>query len=203
MAIPLRQTIRVGAYVLGQHLRGVRRYPLVLMLEPLFRCNLACAGCGKIDYPDAILNQRLSPADCLHAVDECGAPIVVLAGGEPLLHRDIGEIVRGILGRKKFVYLCTNALLLEKRLDQIRTASGLCVDCPSRRRSRRARSIGLPRRRLRARGGGNRRSEKPWVSRQYQCDIIRYRRARAGRALFRRNDRDRDRRHHGFAGLCL
>ena len=119
MAIPLRQTIRVGAYVLGQHLRGVRRYPLVLMLEPLFRCNLACAGCGKIDYPDAILNQRLSPADCLHAVDECGAPIVVLAGGEPLLHRDIGEIVQGILRRKKFVYLCTNALLLEKRLDQI------------------------------------------------------------------------------------
>jgi hopanoid biosynthesis associated radical SAM protein HpnH len=119
VAIPLRQTIRVGAYVLGQHLRGVRKYPLVLMLEPLFRCNLACAGCGKIDYPDAILNQRLSPADCLHAVDECGTPIVVLAGGEPLLHRDIGEIVRGILGRKKFVYLCTNALLLEKRLDQI------------------------------------------------------------------------------------
>ncbi len=119
MAIPLRQTIRVGAYVLRQHLRGIRRYPLVLMLEPLFRCNLACAGCGKIDYPDAILNQRLSPADCLDAVDECGAPIVVLAGGEPLLHRDIGEIVRGILGRRKFVYLCTNALLLEKRLDQI------------------------------------------------------------------------------------
>ena len=119
MAIPLRQTIRVGAYVLGQHLRGVRRYPLVLMLEPLFRCNLACAGCGKIDYPDPILNQRLSPTDCLHAVDECGAPIVVLAGGEPLLHRDIGEIVHGILRRRKFVYLCTNALLLEKRLDQI------------------------------------------------------------------------------------
>ncbi len=119
MAIPLRQTIRVGGYVIGQHLRGVRRYPLVLMLEPLFRCNLACAGCGKIDYPDAILNQRLSPDECLNAVDECGAPIVVLAGGEPLLHRDIGEIVRGILGRRKFVYLCTNALLLEKRLDQI------------------------------------------------------------------------------------
>jgi hopanoid biosynthesis associated radical SAM protein HpnH len=119
VAIPLRQTIRVGAYVLGQHLRGVRRYPLVLMLEPLFRCNLACAGCGKIDYPDAILNQRLSPTDCLHAVDECGAPIVVLAGGEPLLHRDISEIVQGILRRRKFVYLCTNALLLEKRLDQI------------------------------------------------------------------------------------
>jgi hopanoid biosynthesis associated radical SAM protein HpnH len=100
-------------------MRGVERYPLVLMLEPLFRCNLACAGCGKIDYPDAILNQRLSVAECLEAVDECGAPIVVLAGGEPLLHRDIGDIARGILGRKKFVYLCTNALLLEKKLDQI------------------------------------------------------------------------------------
>ena len=93
MAIPLRQTIRVGAYVLGRHLRGIERYPLVLMLEPLFRCNLACAGCGKIDYPDPILDQRLSVAECLAAVDECGAPIVVLAGGEPLLHRDIGAIV--------------------------------------------------------------------------------------------------------------
>ncbi len=95
MAIPLRQTIRVGAYVLGRHLRGVERYPLVLMLEPLFRCNLACAGCGKIDYPDPILNQRLSVDECLGAVDECGAPIVVLAGGEPLLHRDIAQIVAG------------------------------------------------------------------------------------------------------------
>jgi hopanoid biosynthesis associated radical SAM protein HpnH len=118
VAIPLRQTIRVGAYVLGRHLRGVERYPLVLMLEPLFRCNLACAGCGKIDYPDAILNQRLSVAECLDAVDECGVPIVVLAGGEPLLHRDIGDIARGIIDRNKFVYLCTNALLLEKKLDQ-------------------------------------------------------------------------------------
>jgi hopanoid biosynthesis associated radical SAM protein HpnH len=118
VAIPLRQTIRVGTYVLGRHLRGVERYPLVLMLEPLFRCNLACAGCGKIDYPDAILNQRLSIAECLGAVDECGAPIVVLAGGEPLLHRDIAEIAKRITARKKFVYLCTNALLLEKKLDQ-------------------------------------------------------------------------------------
>ncbi|HTV46066.1 MAG TPA: adenosyl-hopene transferase HpnH [Stellaceae bacterium] len=120
MTIPLRQTVKVGAYVLGRHLRRVERYPLVLMLEPLFRCNLACPGCGKIDYPDAILNQRLSVAECLAAVDECGAPIVVLAGGEPLLHRDIGAIVEGIIARKKFVYLCTNALLLEKRLDQLR-----------------------------------------------------------------------------------
>jgi hopanoid biosynthesis associated radical SAM protein HpnH len=118
VSIPLRQTIRVGAYVAGRHLRGTARYPLVLMLEPLFRCNLACAGCGKIDYPDAILNQRLSLAECLEAVDECGAPIVVLAGGEPLLHREIDKIAAGIAAKKKFVYLCTNALLLEKRIDQ-------------------------------------------------------------------------------------
>jgi len=115
--IPLRQTVRVGAYVVVQHLKGVRRYPLVLMLEPLFRCNLACAGCGKIDYPDAILNQRLSVDDCVAAADECGAPMVVIAGGEPLLHREIDEIARRVIARKKFVYLCTNALLLEKKID--------------------------------------------------------------------------------------
>ena len=120
MAVPLRQVIRVGAYVVGRHLKGVRRYPLVLMLEPLFRCNLACAGCGKIDYPDAILNQRLSVDECLDAADECGAPVVVLAGGEPLLHREIDKIATGLITRKKFVYLCTNALLLEKKIDQFR-----------------------------------------------------------------------------------
>ena len=117
MGVPLRQAIRVGAYVVGQHLKGVRRYPLVLMLEPLFRCNLACAGCGKIDYPDAILNQRMSVDECFDAVEECGAPVVVLAGGEPLLHREIDEIVAGLISRKKFVYLCTNALLLEKKIE--------------------------------------------------------------------------------------
>ncbi len=116
MAIPLRQTIRVGAYVVAQHLKGVHRYPLVLMLEPLFRCNLACAGCGKIDYPDAILNRRLTVQECLDAVDECGAPMVAIPGGEPLIHKEIGEIVKGIVARKKFVSLCTNALLLEKKL---------------------------------------------------------------------------------------
>ena len=116
MGIPLRQQIKVGAYVLRQHLRGRKRYPLVLMLEPLFRCNLACAGCGKIDYPDPILNKRLSVAECLDAVDECGAPVVAIAGGEPLLHKEMPEIVRGILARGKIVILCTNALLLEKRI---------------------------------------------------------------------------------------
>ncbi|MBI2880555.1 MAG: adenosyl-hopene transferase HpnH [Candidatus Tectomicrobia bacterium] len=116
MAIPLIQQIRVGAYILKQRVRGNKRYPLVLMLEPLFRCNLACAGCGKIDYPEDILNMRLSVEDCLRAVDECGAPIVSIPGGEPLIHKDIGAIVTGIVARKKFVYLCTNALLLEKKL---------------------------------------------------------------------------------------
>ena len=120
MSVPLRQVLRVGAYVVKQHVIGRKRYPLVLMLEPLFRCNLACPGCGKIDYPAPILNQRLSVEDCLAAVDECGAPVVAIAGGEPLLHREIGPIVQGILARKKFVYLCTNALLLEKKLDQFK-----------------------------------------------------------------------------------
>ena len=118
MSVPMNQVMRVGAYVVKQHLIGRKRYPLVLMLEPLFRCNLACAGCGKIDYPDEILNQRLSVEDCLKAVDECGAPVVAVAGGEPLLHKEMPQIIEGILARKKFVYLCTNALLLDKKLDQ-------------------------------------------------------------------------------------
>jgi hopanoid biosynthesis associated radical SAM protein HpnH len=117
MAVPLNQAIRVGAYVVKQHLIGRKRYPLVLMLEPLFRCNLACAGCGKIDYPAEILNQRLSVAQCMEAVDECGAPVVVIAGGEPLLHKEIAEIVEGAIARKKFVIVCTNALLLEKKME--------------------------------------------------------------------------------------
>jgi len=117
VGIPLIQQIRVGSYILGNKLRGVDKYPLVLMLEPLFRCNLACPGCGKIDYEDSILNKRLSLEECLAAVDECGAPIVSIPGGEPLLHKEIGAIVSGIVARKKFVYLCTNGLLLEKKLN--------------------------------------------------------------------------------------
>jgi len=118
MAVPLIQQYRVARYIIGQKLRGVRRYPLVLMLEPLFRCNLACGGCGKIDYPDAILNRRLSVDECLAAVDECGAPVVSIPGGEPLIHKEIVQIVAGIIERKKFVYLCTNALLLKKRIHE-------------------------------------------------------------------------------------
>ena len=117
MTVPLNQALRVGAYVVKQHLVGRKRYPLVLMLEPLFRCNLACSGCGKIDYPAEILNQRLSVAECMEAIDECGAPVVVIAGGEPLLHKEIDRIVQGAIARKKFVIVCTNALLLEKKMD--------------------------------------------------------------------------------------
>ncbi len=117
MAVPLSQQLSVGRYILAKRLGGVRRYPLVLMLEPLFRCNLACAGCGKIDYPNAILDRRIGLADALAAVDDCGAPVVSIAGGEPLIHGEIGDIVAGIVERRKYVYLCTNALLLEKKLD--------------------------------------------------------------------------------------
>lgn len=118
MGVPLRQQFSIASYLVKQKLKGRDKYPLVLMLEPLFRCNLACAGCGKIDYPDDILNKRLSVADCLAAVDECGAPVVSIAGGEPLLHKELPEVVAGIVARKKFIYLCTNALLLRKKMDE-------------------------------------------------------------------------------------
>ncbi|MGH6818969.1 MAG: adenosyl-hopene transferase HpnH [Methylovirgula sp.] len=118
MGIPILQMAQIGAYVVHQKLKGRKRFPLVLMLEPLFRCNLACAGCGKIDYPDPILNQRLPLDECLHAMDECGAPVVVIAGGEPLLHKELPQIVKGAIARRKFVTVCTNALLLEKVIDR-------------------------------------------------------------------------------------
>lgn len=117
MGVPLRQQIAVGSYLIKQKLKGVKKYPLVLMLEPLFRCNLACAGCGKIAHSEEILDQRLSFEECMQAVDECGAPMVSIPGGEPLLHKEMPEIVAGIVARKKYIYLCTNALLLKKRLN--------------------------------------------------------------------------------------
>jgi hopanoid biosynthesis associated radical SAM protein HpnH len=117
MTLPLSQIARIGAYTLTQHIKG-GKYPLVLMLEPLFRCNLACPGCGKIDYPDPILNQRMSYEQCMEAIDECGAPAVSIAGGEPLLHKDMARIVKGYIAKKKLVILCTNALLLKKKIDE-------------------------------------------------------------------------------------
>ncbi len=118
MGIPLLQVYRVARYLAGRKLRGDKRFPLVLMLEPLFQCNLACSGCGKIDYPKEILQRRVSVADALRAVDECGAPIVSIPGGEPLIHKEMPQIVAGIVARKKFVYLCTNAILLAKHIDE-------------------------------------------------------------------------------------
>ncbi|MGF1478710.1 MAG: adenosyl-hopene transferase HpnH [Cyanophyceae cyanobacterium] len=116
MAIQLQQALEVGKYIVAQRLKGRQRYPLVLMLEPLFRCNLACPGCGKIQHPQNVLQQHLTPAQCFAAVEECGAPVVSIPGGEPLLHPQIDEIVKGLVERRKFVYLCTNGLLLEKSL---------------------------------------------------------------------------------------
>jgi hopanoid biosynthesis associated radical SAM protein HpnH len=116
MAVSLKQAVEVGQYLITQRVLGRKRFPLVLMLEPLFRCNLACPGCGKIQHPNEVLRQNLSPDQCFAAVEECGAPVVSIPGGEPLLHPQIDEIVRGLVERRRFVYLCTNGILLEKNL---------------------------------------------------------------------------------------
>ena len=118
MSVPLSQMFTVASYVLRQKIRGNKRYPLVLMLEPLFRCNLACAGCGKIQYPAQILRKHLSVERCVEAVEECGAPMVSIPGGEPLMYPDIGRLAAELVKRRKYVYLCTNAILLKEKLDQ-------------------------------------------------------------------------------------
>ena len=118
MPVPISQMATVASYVLKQKLLGRKRYPLVLMLEPLYRCNLSCAGCGKIQYPSNILKSQLSYQECMQAVDECPSPMVSLPGGEPLMHPEIDRIVAGLVARKKYIYLCTNALLLEEKLDR-------------------------------------------------------------------------------------
>jgi len=117
MAVPVSQAFKVMSYVLGQKLKGNKRYPLVLMLEPLFRCNLECEGCGKIQYPEHILKKRVSAEQALAAANECGAPVVSIAGGEPLIHPEINAIVDGLIKQGRYIYLCTNALLLERKLD--------------------------------------------------------------------------------------
>ena len=118
MPIPLRQSLKIGLYLLGQKLRFRKRYPLVLMLEPLFQCNLACAGCGKIDYPDDILQKRITVKQAIDAVEATGVPVVSIPGGEPLIHKEMPQIVEALIKRKKFVYLCTNALLIPKKIDE-------------------------------------------------------------------------------------
>ncbi len=118
MAVPVSQMWTTASYVISQRLKGRKQYPFVLMLEPLLRCNLACAGCGKIQYPAHVLKKQLSPEECFRAVDECGAPMVSIPGGEPLMHPQIAEIVKGLVARKKYIYLCTNALLLKEKLHE-------------------------------------------------------------------------------------
>lgn len=120
MGVPVSQMFKVATYVMGQKLRGRERYPLVLMLEPLFRCNLTCEGCGKIQYPDHILKKRVTAAQALAAAEECGAPMVSIAGGEPLIHPEINEIVDGLIKQGRYIYLCTNALLLSRKLDSFK-----------------------------------------------------------------------------------
>src|SRR5437660_2517986 len=117
MPVPVRQSARVGAYLISQRLRRRDKFPLLVELEPLFQCNLACAGCGKIQHPDHVLKRRMPVEQALGAVEESGAPMVSIAGGEPLIHPEIDEIVGGLMKRKRFVYLCTNAILMERKLD--------------------------------------------------------------------------------------
>jgi hopanoid biosynthesis associated radical SAM protein HpnH len=125
VGVPVSQMWTVATYVIGQKMKGRKRYPLVLMLEPLFRCNLACAGCGKIQYPAHILKKNLSPEECFRAVEECGAPMVSIPGGEPLMHPQIDKIVEGLVTRKKYIYLCTNALLLKEKIDLFKASKYL------------------------------------------------------------------------------
>ncbi len=120
MGVPVSQMWTVASYVLRKRLRGEKRYPLVLMLEPLLRCNLACAGCGKIQHPAEVLRRQLTPEQCFRAAEECGAPVVSIPGGEPLLHPQINEIVAGLVARRKYIYLCTNAIKLEEALPRFK-----------------------------------------------------------------------------------
>src|SRR5713101_6142769 len=116
--MPLRQSLRIGAYLMGQKLARKDKSPLIVELEPLFACNLACAGCGKIQEPASVLKQRMPVEQAIAAIEECGAPMVSIAGGEPLMHPQIDEMVRALIKRKKYVYLCTNAELVRKRWDK-------------------------------------------------------------------------------------
>ena len=125
MGVPVSQMFKVATYVLGKKLSGQKRYPLVLMLEPLFRCNLTCEGCGKVQYPDHLLRKRVSPSQAFAAANECGAPMVSIAGGEPLLHPEIVEIVEGLVAQGRHIYLCTNALLLSRKIEAFKPCKQL------------------------------------------------------------------------------
>ena len=180
MSMPLQQKLAVAKYIAGKKIRGEKKYPLVLELEPLLQCNLACAGCGKIQHPDDILRRRLSVEECIAAVEECGAPMVSIAGGEPLVHDQMPQIVEELVKRKKFVFLCTNALLLKKKIANFKPSIVLCVDDSPRRNARSPRRVGLPGRRLRQSRRGDQRSEGARLSRVHEHDVL-----RSGRRLIR------------------
>ncbi len=203
MAVPIMQAVRVGAYVVKQHLSGRKRYPLVLMLEPLFRCNLACAGCGKIDYPAPILNQRLSVQECLDADTECGAPVIAVAGGEPLLHKEMPEIIAGLLARKKYVYLCTNALLLDKKLDDYAPNPYFSWDVHLDGDQTMHDAVGLPGRGVRPGGRGNPQGQGARLPRLHQLHGVRRCAARAAGGVLRHRHGDGRRRHHDRPRLRL
>ena len=173
------------------------------MLEPLFRCNLACAGCGKIDYPDEILNQRLSVAECMDAIDECGAPAVSIAGGEPLLHRDMPEIVRGFLERDKFVILCTNALLLAKKIDQYKPHPdftwSIHLDGDKAMHDKSVCLDGIYEKAVDA----IKLAKSQRLPHQINCTLFDGADPRARGRILRRDDGDGRRRHHRVARLCL
>jgi hopanoid biosynthesis associated radical SAM protein HpnH len=120
MPVPMRQSIKMAGYLMSQKLHRREKFPLLVELEPLFQCNLECAGCGKIQHPEPTLRRRMPVEQAVGAIEECGAPMVSIAGGEPLIHPEIDEIVRQLIARKKFVYLCTNALLMERKLDKFK-----------------------------------------------------------------------------------
>ncbi len=120
MGVPVRQSVRLGAYLFKQKLARRDKFPLLVELEPLFACNLACVGCGKIQYPAHILKQRMPVEQAVAAIEESGAPMVSIAGGEPLIHPEIHLIAAELINRKRFVYLCTNALLMKKKLDKFK-----------------------------------------------------------------------------------
>ncbi|WYJ07042.1 adenosyl-hopene transferase HpnH [Opitutia bacterium KCR 482] len=127
MAVPLSQVLTVAKYALGKTLKGEKRYPLVMMLEPLFQCNLACSGCGKIQYPKNILDMRMPKEKAWAAIEECGAPVVSIAGGEPLLHPEMPQMIEGFIERKKYVYMCTNAQILLRKIDLFKPSKYLSL----------------------------------------------------------------------------
>ena len=203
MPIPVSQMWTVATYVLRQRLAGRKRYPLVLMLEPLFRCNLACAGCGKIQYPAHILKMNLSPEECFQAVDECGAPMVSIPGGEPLMHPQIDEIVEGLVARKKYIYLCTNALLLKEKIDLFKPSKYLTFSVHMDGQKEHHDFSVCKEGGYEHRGGRHSRSGEARLPRDHKHHAVRWRRPEQRARVLRRDDGTGRGRDDAFAGILL